>query len=137
MHHQFEILLHVVYSRLVFIQMRSLGEHVRYQLRTVKLQEGTHIQRKRQYTKHQSFSTQIQSVSYSFLMWNYKNSNNISNELSPIMRCLYLAVQNVLNSVQCFSHWALTLPPKLYIPSTLNIDLILWHTQLIVCAVKH
>ena len=24
--------------------------------------------------------------------------------------------------------------PKLYIPSTLNIDLILWHTQLIVCA---
>ena len=25
---------------------------------------------------------------------------------------------------------------KLYIPSTLNIDLILWHTQLIVCAVK-
>ena len=27
-------------------------------------------------------------------------------------------------------------PPKKYIPSTLNIDLILWHTQLIVCAVK-
>ena len=26
--------------------------------------------------------------------------------------------------------------PKLYTPSTLNIDLILWHTQLIVCAVK-
>ena len=25
---------------------------------------------------------------------------------------------------------------KLYIPSTLEIDLILWHTQLIVCAVK-
>ena len=25
---------------------------------------------------------------------------------------------------------------KLYIPSTLNIDLILWHTQLIVYAVK-
>ena len=28
----------------------------------------------------------------------------------------------------------LTLIAKLYIPSTLNIDLILWHTQLIVCA---
>ena len=28
------------------------------------------------------------------------------------------------------------LKPKSYIPSTLNIDLILWHTQLIVCAVK-
>ena len=27
--------------------------------------------------------------------------------------------------------------PKLYIPSTLNIGLILWHTQLIVCAVKY
>ena len=27
----------------------------------------------------------------------------------------------------------LLLQPKLYIPSTLNIDLILWHTQLIVC----
>ena len=26
--------------------------------------------------------------------------------------------------------------PKLYIPSTLNIDLLLWHTQLIMCAVK-
>ena len=26
------------------------------------------------------------------------------------------------------------LKAKLYIPSTLNIDLILWHTQLIVCA---
>ena len=26
---------------------------------------------------------------------------------------------------------------KLYIPSTLNIDFILWHTQLIVCAVKY
>ena len=26
---------------------------------------------------------------------------------------------------------------KLYISSTLNIDLILWHTQLIVCAVKY
>ena len=25
--------------------------------------------------------------------------------------------------------------PKLYIPSTLNIDLILWHTQLILCAI--
>ena len=25
---------------------------------------------------------------------------------------------------------------KLYIPSTLNIDLMLWNTQLIVCAVK-
>ena len=27
-----------------------------------------------------------------------------------------------------------SLEPKLYTPSTLNIDLILWHTQFIVCA---
>ena len=30
----------------------------------------------------------------------------------------------------------LTFKSKLYTPSTLNIDLILWHTQLILCAVK-
>ena len=28
------------------------------------------------------------------------------------------------------------LQSKLYIPSTLNIDFILWHTQMIVCTVK-
>ena len=31
---------------------------------------------------------------------------------------------------------SLILIPKLYITSTLNVDLILWHTQLIVCVVK-
>ena len=31
----------------------------------------------------------------------------------------------------------LVIDPKLHIPSTLNIDLILWHTQLILCAVKY
>ena len=35
-----------------------------------------------------------------------------------------------------FKH-AASLWPKLYIPSTLNIDYLHWHTQLIVCAVKH
>ena len=30
-----------------------------------------------------------------------------------------------------------TLKAKLYIPSTLNTDYLLWHTQLIVCAVRH
>ena len=28
-------------------------------------------------------------------------------------------------------------PSKLYIPNTLNTDYLLWHTQLIVCAVKY
>ena len=32
--------------------------------------------------------------------------------------------------------WTFKWRPKLYIPSTQNIDLILWHTQWIVCAVK-
>ena len=36
----------------------------------------------------------------------------------------------------CFSCGSAASKPKLYIPSILNIDLILWHTQLIVCAVK-
>ena len=33
--------------------------------------------------------------------------------------------------------WGVFIPyPKLYTPSTLNIDFIQWHTQLNVCAVK-
>ena len=36
----------------------------------------------------------------------------------------------------CDDQSAFSIPPKLYIPSTLNIGLILWHTQLNVCAVK-
>ena len=31
----------------------------------------------------------------------------------------------------------ITVSAKLYIPSTLNTDYLLWHTQLIVCAVKY
>jgi hypothetical protein len=38
--------------------------------------------------------------------------------------------------VRHFLFFQITLRSKLYIPSTQNIDLILWHTQLIVCAVK-
>ena len=34
------------------------------------------------------------------------------------------------------SSYILITKPKLYIPSTLNIDFILWHTQSIVCALK-
>ena len=33
--------------------------------------------------------------------------------------------------------WMFTIYPKLYIPSTLNTDCLLWQTQLIVCAVKY
>ena len=37
--------------------------------------------------------------------------------------------------VLCFEN-CFALVSKLCIPSTVNIDLILWHTQLIVCAIK-
>ena len=38
-----------------------------------------------------------------------------------------------MNKMQQKNPFFFDLEPKLYIPSTLNIDLILWHTQLIVC----
>ena len=43
----------------------------------------------------------------------------------------YVICTYMLESVQYLNF---RLGSKLYIPSTLNIDLILWHTQLIVCA---
>ena len=39
-----------------------------------------------------------------------------------------------MTSREKVGRWPSWASPKLYIPSTLNIDLILWHTQLIVCA---
>ena len=40
--------------------------------------------------------------------------------------------------VQEVQKWSsFMLDSKLYIPSTLNTDSLLWHTQLIVCAVKY
>ena len=47
---------------------------------------------------------------------------------------LVLGIPNELNKI--LSTCIFMICSKLYIPSTLNIDLILWHTQLIVCAVK-
>ena len=43
---------------------------------------------------------------------------------------------NVQNELQVRPLKIFTTEAKLYIPSTLNIDFILWHTQLIVCAVE-
>ena len=42
--------------------------------------------------------------------------------------------QIFLTFVYLYSMQLFSADPKLYIPSTLNIDLILWHTQLILCA---
>ena len=44
-------------------------------------------------------------------------------------------MKRILRNLECVhrhSIFIMTVNPKLYIPSTLNIDLILWHTQLIV-----
>ena len=50
----------------------------------------------------------------------------------------FISVSSAVSCEQCcikiFEPAIFSSRPKLYIPSTLNIDLILWHTQLIVCA---
>ena len=47
-----------------------------------------------------------------------------------------ILVYNNKSSLLMVSLNPFTSPPKLYIPSTLNIDLILWHPQLIADAIK-
>ena len=46
-----------------------------------------------------------------------------------LLTCIYFSVW-IGSTNLAVSH----LPAKLYVPSTLNIDHILWHTQLIICA---
>ena len=48
----------------------------------------------------------------------------------------FVKLRNLANLSSSTLKVALGSYPKLYIPSTINIDLILWHTQLIVCAAK-
>ena len=64
--------------------------------------------------------------------------NNVST-INHLFSCIAPGSRdNLRHSLILPGHaWkTLALAPKLYIASTLNIDLILWHTQLIVCAVK-
>ena len=63
------------------------------------------------------------------------------NQLIPCNLCFSLCEMSEDNQdSQCMKLHTfigvLNFYSKLYIPSTLNIDLTLWHTQLIVCAVK-
>ena len=45
---------------------------------------------------------------------------------------------DTIDDEQNAEHWRkIMLKAKLYIPSTLNTDYLLWYTQLIVCAVKY
>ena len=54
-----------------------------------------------------------------------------------ILRPVWIWVQQWWGEIPFWvSNSAFMCQPKLYITSTLNIDLILWHTQLIVCAIK-
>ena len=52
------------------------------------------------------------------------------------LQCFCLYVLGFELSADISVPWRFYQLTKLYIPSTLNIDLILWHTQLIVCAVN-
>ena len=48
---------------------------------------------------------------------------------------LIYSLEKIIGSINEFDRYFIQLP-KLYIPSNLNIDLILWHPQFIVDAVK-
>ena len=75
----------------------------------------------------------------------YENKNN-NMKNSMIYRSLYLQyiIKHTLKGIilnekkmlmkKHSFRLGLEIYPKLYIPSTLNIDLIMWHKQLIVCA---
>ena len=63
------------------------------------------------------------------------------NRFSPVFfSVLGSSIKNVVNKRErgqkLANTFRLILRSKLYIPSTPNIDLILWHTQLIVCTAK-
>ena len=59
-------------------------------------------------------------------------------EIKKCQRSLFLPDMDSLDVTNFSSQHRLraALSSKLYIPSTLNVDLILWHTQLIVYAIK-
>ena len=63
-----------------------------------------------------------------------KKRNLDTKTYEAIMVCDPEKVSNFLHTLTLQSR--INLAPKLYIPSTLKIDLILWHTQLIVCALQ-
>ena len=59
---------------------------------------------------------------------NYENKSLIKREKTLILLPLHFLGDRLEK---------LNKPSKLYIPSTLNTDYLLWHTQLIVCVVKY
>ena len=70
------------------------------------------------------------SNNWSDLMW----EKRLCRE--AFQHTIFLGDKIRLGSYVVYSFVSFKLCPKLYTPSTLNIDLILWHTQLIMCAVK-
>ena len=75
-------------------------------------------------------------LAFSSLEWLLMILIAIDARLSGLMMYLKPGPPWEVNNLVCWLFVMLmsALYPKLYIPSTLNIDLILWHTQLIVCA---
>ena len=74
----------------------------------------------------QSYSKQQQKPNYLFLLFLTSTHSGLNPTSLILLTTTALACT--------ISGWAFTLRSKLYIPSSLNIDLILWHTQLNVCA---
>ena len=81
------------------------------------------------------------------VLWNYEfripNAiNRTSDEMRDLMKHkswranfnFWVSSDLGINSIR---NSKFIVSPKLYIPSTLNTDYQLWHTQLIVCAVKY
>ena len=89
------------------------------------------------FTKFQFLKIKIQSLcSFWHVCWGWGFLTKLQPTLKMISsNCDRFPLLLYLCKCMLFCpKWSLTPLPKLYIPSTLNIDLILWHTQLIVCA---
>ena len=72
------------------------------------------------------------SSMYQYQLWSLFNSNKIRKKNNLII--FYFFFES--NLIISYNLWVMSrsFTSKVDIPSTLNIDLILWHTQLIVCA---
>ena len=86
------------------------------------------------FRKNILFSSKFCEKTYEF--------NQDAHQIHHSCYCLYYCNFKLCPSPSCWRNWRslcrkFRLQAKLYIPSTLNTDYLLWHTQLIVCAVKY
>ena len=69
--------------------------------------------------------------------WQERFHGFLTKFLNQIDKNFRFSKKFLVGKIRCKYTEILRADPKLYIPSTLNIDLILWHTQLIVFALKY